>query len=63
MGRSQSGFDDEATPASTKPMQHLSSITSLIAVAVLLGGINLAAAQALPTNPPTPMEGGALPPN
>jgi len=38
-------------------------ITSLLAVVVLLGGINIAAAQALPTNPPTPLEGGALPPS
>jgi hypothetical protein len=32
-------------------------ITSLLAVAVLLCGINIAAAQALPTNPPTVSEG------
>jgi hypothetical protein len=58
MGRSYSGFDGNLT-------QHLSSketpmkiITSLLAVAVLLGGINIAAAQALPTNPSTPSEGG-----
>ena len=61
MGRSYSGFDGNLT-------QHLSSketpmkiITSLLAVAVLLGGINIAAAQALPTNPPTVSEGGMPP--
>jgi hypothetical protein len=49
-------------------MQPLSSketpmkvITSLLAVAVLLCGINIAAAQALPTNPPTVSEGGMPP--
>ena len=32
-------------------------IASLLAGATLLAGINLANAQALPTNPPTPQEG------
>jgi hypothetical protein len=36
-------------------------ITSLLAVAVLLCGINIAAAQALPTNPSTVSEGGMPP--
>jgi hypothetical protein len=30
----------------------------LLAGATLLAGINMASAQALPTNPPTPQEGG-----
>jgi hypothetical protein len=38
-------------------------IAALLAGVTLLAGINLAAAQALPTNPPTPLEGGALPPS
>jgi hypothetical protein len=38
-------------------------ITSLLAGAALLAGITIATAQALPTNPPTPQEGGASPPN
>jgi hypothetical protein len=38
-------------------------IAALLAGVTLLAGINLAAAQALPTNPPTPSEGGALPPS
>jgi hypothetical protein len=38
-------------------------IAALLADVTLLAGINLAAAQALPTNPPTPSEGGALPPS
>ena len=33
-------------------------IASLPAGALLLAGINMAAAQALPTNPPAPQEGG-----
>jgi hypothetical protein len=33
----------------------------LLAGATLLAGINLAIAQALPTNPPTPQEGGQPP--
>ena len=37
-------------------------IASLLAGATLLAGINLANAQALPTNPPTPQEGGQPPP-
>lgn len=37
-------------------------IASLLAGATLLAGINLANAQALPTNPPTPQEGGSQPP-
>jgi hypothetical protein len=61
MGRSHCGFDNYTTQRSKEiPMK---VISSLLAIAVLLGGINLAAAQALPTNPPTPLEGGALPPN
>jgi hypothetical protein len=37
-------------------------IASLLAGALLLAGVNMAAAQALPTNPPIPQEGGASPP-
>jgi hypothetical protein len=36
-------------------------VATLLAGATLLGGINLASAQALPTNPPTPQEGGQPP--
>jgi hypothetical protein len=38
-------------------------VAILLAGATLLAGVNLASAQALPTNPPTPSEGGALPPS
>jgi hypothetical protein len=37
--------------------------TSLLAGAALLVGIAVATAQSLPTNPPTPQEGGASAPS
>ncbi|HEY2183813.1 MAG TPA: hypothetical protein VGH39_02365 [Xanthobacteraceae bacterium] len=37
-------------------------ITTLLAGAALLASIVVATAQALPTNPPTPSEGGERPP-
>jgi hypothetical protein len=58
MGRSYSGFDGNLTQDLSSKETPMKIITSLLAVAVLLGGINIAAAQALPTNPPTPSEGG-----
>jgi hypothetical protein len=52
---------NDATPnAEGDPMK---IITSFLAAAALLAGITIAGAQALPTNPPTPQEGGALPPS
>ena len=36
-------------------------VATLLAAATLLAGINLASAQALPTNSPTPQEGGQPP--